>query len=68
MRRLLIIDLEYPDKTHYHNPETIDSFYWGRSISRHIPFLVNSDGSLEQIKLTNCDISQIKSQIISYFE
>lgn len=65
MNRLLIVDLDYPNRTHYHSPETIDSFYWGRDISKCVPVLVKTDGTLEQIILTSADIVEIKTQILS---
>jgi hypothetical protein len=64
MKKLLVVNLQNPGETHYHNPKTIDSFMWGRRLSNYLMFTVGSEGVVTPITLTSGDVHDIRNQVM----
>ena len=62
--KLLVVNLQNPNETKYHNPEDIGAFMWGRRLSNYPMFVVSDDGTMKQIVLESADVMEIKKQVM----
>jgi hypothetical protein len=62
--KLLVVNLQNPNETKYHNPKNIGVFMWGRRISNYPMFAVGKNGEMKQIVLKSADIMEIKNQVM----
>jgi hypothetical protein len=62
--KLLVVDLQNPNRTKYHNPNDIDSFFWGRHLINYPMFTVSENGELKQIVLETADVTEIKKRVM----
>lgn len=60
--KLLLVNLQNPDRTRYWNPKTVGSYLLGRRLSNYA-VLVVQDGKLNQIDLVSGDCNVIQEQI-----
>ena len=62
--KLLVVNLQNPNETKYHNPKNISAFMWGRRLSNYPMFAVSDDGTMNQIVLESADVMEIKKQVM----
>lgn len=62
--KLLVVNLQNPNETKYHNPKDIGVFMWGRRISNYPMFAVSENGEMKQIVLKSADIMEIENQVM----
>ena len=62
--KLLVVNLQNPNETKYHNPKDIGAFMWGRRLSNYPMFSVSDGGTMKQIVLTSGDVMEIKKQVM----
>ena len=62
--KLLVVNLQNPNETKYHNPKNISTFMLGRSLSNYPMFAVSENGEMKQIVLESADVMEIKKQVM----
>ena len=62
--KLLVVNLQNPNETKYHNPKDIGAFMWGRRLSNYPMFSVSDDGTMKPIVLESADVMEIKKQVM----
>jgi hypothetical protein len=66
--KLLVVNLQNPEKTHYHNPKDIGIFMLGRRVSNYPMFAVDDTGNTKLIVLTSSECSQITKQVLEQLQ
>ena len=62
--KLLVVNLQNPNETKYHNPKDIGVFMWGRRLSNYPMFAVSENGEMKQIALESADVMEIENQVM----
>ena len=62
--KLLVVNLQNPNETKYHNPKDIGAFMWGRRLSNYPMFAVSANGEMKQIVLESADVMKIENQVM----
>jgi hypothetical protein len=62
--KLLVVHLNEPSKTHYHDPEKIGSWFLGKQLSHYPLFVVDDNKHMKHIVLTSSDVHEIQSQVM----
>lgn len=62
--KLLVVDLQSPNETHYHDPNTIGAFLLGRRLSNYPMFAVKDDGTMKKIVVDSADVTEIEKQVL----
>ena len=62
--KLLVVNLQNPNETKYHNSKDIGAFMWGRRLSNYPMFSVSDDGTMKPIVLESADVMEIKKQVM----
>ena len=62
--KLLVVNLQNPSDTKYHNPKQIGIHLWGRRLSNYPMFAVDENGMMKQIVLTSSDSREIQKQVM----
>lgn len=62
--KLLVVDLQNPTKTHYHDSNTIGAFMLGRRLSNYLMFAVKDDGTMKKIVVDSADVTEIQKQVL----
>lgn len=66
--KLLVVNLQNPELTHYHDPKTIGSWLlWGRRLSNYPMFLVYPDGSTIPFEYPSAEVGEIQKAVDSIF-
>ena len=66
--KLLVVDLQNPNETHYHDPNNIDAFMLGRRLSNYPMFVVKDDGTMKKIVVDSADAVEIKKQVLEQLD
>jgi len=61
--KLLVINLQNPSKTHYHNKKDIGMWMWGKRISNYKMFVLDEENNLVEIKLESSNIFEIQKKV-----
>jgi hypothetical protein len=71
MEKLLVVDLEDPKSSHYRKPETMGSWFLGRSIDRYQLFIVDDEkerhNSMFYIYLDSANANYIQMTVDAVF-
>lgn len=62
--KLLVVNLQNPNETHYHHPKSIGIFMLGRRLSNYPMFAVNENGEMKQIVFESADVMEIEKQVM----
>lgn len=62
--KLLVVNLQDPSKTHYHNVKDISYFLFGKRLSNYKLFLVSETGKMEPVKLHE-DLEKTKQNVVT---
>jgi hypothetical protein len=62
--KLLVVHLNEPSETHYHDPEKISSWFLGKRLSHYPMFAVDDNKNMKPIVLTSSDVHEIQSQVM----
>jgi len=62
--KLLVVNLQDPSQTKYHNPKDIGVFMWGRRLSNYPMFSVDENGTMKPIVLNSADCNVITEQVL----
>lgn len=62
--KLLVVNLQNPNDTKYHNPKNIGVFMLGRHLSNYPMFAVSKNGEMKQIVLESTDVMEIQKQVM----
>lgn len=62
--KLLVVNLQNPNDTKYHNPKNIGVFMLGRRLSNYPMFAVSKNGEMKQIVLESTDVMEIQKQVM----
>jgi hypothetical protein len=62
--KLLVVNLQNPNETHYHHPKSIGIFMLGRRLSNYPMFAVSENGEMKQIVLTSSECNEIQEQVM----
>jgi hypothetical protein len=66
--KLLVINLQNPGDTKYHNPKKIGSWMLGRRLSNFPMFAVDENGKMKQIVFTDSECSSITQQVLEQLQ
>jgi len=62
--KLLVINLQDPSQTKYHNPKDIGVFMWGRRLSNYLMFSVDENGTMNPITITTGDVIELQEEVL----
>jgi hypothetical protein len=62
--KLLVVNLQNPNETKYHNPKDIGVFMWGRRLSNYPMFAVSENSEMKQIVLESSNVMEIEKQVM----
>ena len=62
--KLLVINLQDPSQTKYHNPKDIGVFMWGRRLSNYPMFSVDENGTMNPITITTGDVIELQEEVL----
>ena len=62
--KLLVVNLQDPSQTKYHNPKNISSFMWGRRLSNYPMFSIDENGTMNPIAITTGDVIELQEQVL----
>jgi hypothetical protein len=62
--KLLVVNLQDPSQTKYHNPKNIGAFMWGRRFSNYPMFSVDENGTMNPITITTGDVIELQKQVL----
>jgi len=62
--KLLVVNLQNPNETKYHNPKDIGGFMLGRRLSNYPMFAVDKNGEMKQIVFKSAYITEIEKQVM----
>jgi hypothetical protein len=62
--KLLVVNLQNPNETKYHNPKDVGAFMLGRRLSNYPMFAVDENGEMKQIVLESAGVMEIEKQVM----
>ena len=62
--KLLVVNLQNPCDTKYHNPKRIGSYLWGRRLSNYPMFAVDENGNMNPIVVNAGDVIELQKQVL----
>lgn len=64
MKRLLVVDILKPERTHFRNPYNIGAWFLGRNLCNYVLLSIDEENNTSKITLSSNECAEIQNEVL----